>query len=308
MPSNTLQLFQQLLSVLKIPIKPPSLTSIPPSLLLLTLEIILGEKLNYIPIEFRSYKNEFDELNLVKCLLGIIGDDLLSIDLSLIDPLKLVKVNHCYLTSSSSSTTTSTSINEDGTKEMEVVIMSLIVIAKKRGIKLDTSKKTDQGYFNEIYDNEYNEEELLPLPLKPDISITSPISSSSTQVPSIDVFGLKIADDEEINERYVGIYQNQTIEEPINSDQIQEQQDYYESDISRISDEFDPYYTPTPIPDDPFKSCNIKKNMRNEGLYADHLKPQSNSMSTLRSNSSTSTSGKTVLQCMLEEFGLNPGG
>lgn len=111
MPSDPLQLFRALLQTLAIPLTPPSIPSIPPSLLLLTLERILGERITLTP-DIRSCRTRTDELALVKCLLGIMADDELGMDLTAVDPTRVV---------------------EGRSEEMGVIIMGMVVIAKRRG-------------------------------------------------------------------------------------------------------------------------------------------------------------------------------
>ncbi|WWD00411.1 hypothetical protein V866_007324 [Kwoniella sp. B9012] len=287
MPSDTLQLLQNLLLTLSIPINPPSLSSIPPTLILLTLEAILQQKLD-IPEKLRRCNKVEDEIGLIKCLLGILADDLLNIDLSLIDPLKVLTGRE---------------------KEMEVVVMAVIVVAKRNGIAVTTSrgrrigdgsrsmKSANEDYISFAYDNGYdNDRSGLPEPLKPDRSFSSPIDTPQ------DIFvappqGRDRGD----------IYTDS--QEMLYAKENHDDTNHNDNDISKISNEFDPYLTPV---HDTFPrglsqedgSHDGHENILNDGRERDVYLKQSYS-STI--SASSSISGKTVLQYMIEVFGLEPG-
>ncbi|WVQ97899.1 hypothetical protein IAU59_005016 [Kwoniella sp. CBS 9459] len=144
---RTLSLFRDLLSVLSIPLSPPSLSSIPPLLILQVIERITSTRIS-LPEPVSSYVivpssghghdnrngdgdatsscsskgNEEEEseserereLVLLKILIGYLGDDLLGMDLSVVDPSKVVR--------------------GQGEREMEVLVMALVVLAKRYGI------------------------------------------------------------------------------------------------------------------------------------------------------------------------------
>ena len=84
----------------------------------------------------------------MKCILGVLADDLLGMDLTLVNPRKVV---------------------EGKEREMEVVIMALVVVAKRKGI--DVKPKDDGGMGDWSLDRE--EEEGLQEPMIPDISFSS---------------------------------------------------------------------------------------------------------------------------------------
>ncbi|WWD07844.1 hypothetical protein V865_005950 [Kwoniella europaea PYCC6329] len=287
MPSDTLQLLQNLLLSLNIPINPPSLSSIPPTLILLTLESILQQKLD-IPEELRRCNKVEDEIGLIKCLLGILADDLLNIDLSLIDPLKVLQGRE---------------------REMEVVVMAVIVVAKRNGIVVTTSrgrrigdgsrsmKSANEDYISFTYDNGYdNDRSGLPEPLKPDRSFSSPIDTPQ------DVFVVP----PQGNDRG-DMYSDS--QEMLYAKENHDDTNYNDNDISKISNEFDPYLTPV---HDTFPrdiSQEGGNHADHEGILNDRRErdvPLKQSYSSTTSASS-SISGKTVLQYMIEEFGLEPG-
>ena len=60
----------------------------------------------------------------MKCILGVLADDLLGMDLTLVNPRKVV---------------------EGKEREMEVVIMALIVVAKRKGIDVKPRDENDGG-------------------------------------------------------------------------------------------------------------------------------------------------------------------
>ncbi|OCF37489.1 hypothetical protein I316_00613 [Kwoniella heveanensis BCC8398] len=144
--NRTLSLFRTLLSELSIPLSPPTLSSIPPLLILLVIERITSCKIP-LPDSFSlvrpqsqsqsrsgfEFSNDDatsgvsrssastkidDDLALIKILIGYLGDDLLGMDLSVVDPLKVVS---------------------GGEREMEVLVMALVVLAKRYGIVVDPS-------------------------------------------------------------------------------------------------------------------------------------------------------------------------
>ncbi|OCF76768.1 hypothetical protein I204_02470 [Kwoniella mangroviensis CBS 8886] len=287
MPSDTLLLFQTLLSTLEIPINPPSLSSIPPTLILLTLESILQQKLD-ISEELRKCNKVEDEIRLIKCLLGILADDLLNIDLSLIDPLKVIQGRE---------------------REMEVVVMAVIVVAKRNGINITTSRRkmtgddsrsmrsANEDYISFTYDNGYdNDRSGLPEPLKPDRSFSSPVDTPQN-VFVVSPQGHDRSD----------MYSDS--QEMLYDKEIYGDTNYNDNDISKTSDEFDPYLTP--IHDRSPRGISQEdgnhddhESILNARRERDESLKQSYSSTT---SASSSISGKTVLQYMIEEFGLEPG-
>jgi hypothetical protein len=142
MPTPALPLLHHLLQNIHIPIHPPTLASISPSLLLLTLESLLSYRLP-LPKNIRLCTSKEDEISVMKCILGVLADDLLGMDLTLVDPRRVV---------------------EGKEREMEVVIMALVVVAKRKGIDL---KPKEVDWLEE------EEDEGLQEPLIPDISFSS---------------------------------------------------------------------------------------------------------------------------------------
>jgi hypothetical protein len=86
----------------------------------------------------------------MKCILGVLADDLLGMDLTLVNPRKVV---------------------EGKEREMEVVIMALVVVAKRKGIDVKPKDENDGGMGD--WSLEHEEEEGLQEPMIPDISFSS---------------------------------------------------------------------------------------------------------------------------------------
>ncbi|WRT64929.1 uncharacterized protein IL334_001869 [Kwoniella shivajii] len=305
MPIDPIILLNSLLSKLGIPIRPTSLSSIPPSLILLILETVINERIP-LPDELRYCESENDELGLIKCILGVMGgDDHLGIDMSIIDPMKIVHGSE---------------------RELEVVIMCLVVISKRNGIRIDASKQhMEYDEMNDVPDNgedlheEEEEEEqegdlsneYLQRPIQPDRSFTSP--PDSDKVPDIDVFGATETQlhgkNDNLMEEDIGSY---LIDSKYSHRQNPYQQNgkhqYHDdqNDISGISDEFDPYLTPIQYPPDPDQEARRVLSKNNHLLKEPTLR-SSQTYSYSSSIGSGSTSGKTVIQHMLEEFGLDLG-
>jgi len=149
MPTPALPLLHQLLVTLHIPIHPPTLSSVSPSLLLLILESLLAYRLP-LPKNIRTCATIEDEVEVIKCILGVLADDLLGMDLTLVNPRKVV---------------------EGKEREMEVVIMALIVVAKRKGIDVKPRDENDGGMGD--WSLEQEEEEGLQEPMIPDISFSS---------------------------------------------------------------------------------------------------------------------------------------
>jgi hypothetical protein len=149
MPTPALPLLHQLLATLHIPIHPPTLSSVSPSLLLLILESLLAYRLP-LPKNIRACATIEDEVAVMKCILGVLADDLLGMDLTLVNPRKVV---------------------EGKEREMEVVIMALVVVAKRKGIDVKPKDENDGGMGD--WSLEQHEEEGLQEPMIPDISFSS---------------------------------------------------------------------------------------------------------------------------------------
>ncbi|ORY27785.1 hypothetical protein BCR39DRAFT_220216 [Naematelia encephala] len=165
MPTPPLPLLHALLDALNIPVLPPTLSATSPSLLLLIFETLLEEHLPLSP-KVRSCRTLADELSLLKCLLGVLGSDVLGMDLTLVDPSKVV----------------------DGCEEeMAVVVMALAVVAKRRGtsIRLPFPEDDAMSDWSAIIDS--GSLATLPFPLIPDRSFSSDPPTSPTS--GVDVFG-----------------------------------------------------------------------------------------------------------------------
>jgi hypothetical protein len=110
MPIPILDTFQQILDDLSIPIRPRTLAHIPIPLLVLTCERILRQRIDPDP----AGSSFGDEISVVKCLLGVLVHEL-SIDLSSVNPARVVE-------------------GREG--EMGVIVMAVICLAKRRGMKV----------------------------------------------------------------------------------------------------------------------------------------------------------------------------
>ena len=110
MPIPILDTFQQILDDLSIPIRPRTLAHIPISLLVLTCERILRQRIDPDP----AGSSFGAEISVVKCLLGVLVHEL-SIDLSSVNPARVVE-------------------GREG--EMGVIVMAMICLAKRRGMKV----------------------------------------------------------------------------------------------------------------------------------------------------------------------------
>ena len=229
MPTAPLPLFQALLAALNIPLTPPSIPAIPPSLLLLTLERILGTRVP-LPAHLRTCASQEDELELVKCLMGVMADDELGMDLTAVDPARVVR---------------------GYTDEMCVMIMALVVIAKRRGVvvyrpaddgdatfdsvrsgsgsegsrtdrheadrsRLYGSERMDDSgrwYGMDLIDvmdeeSDYDAIAALREPLEPDVTLSSPVlpSTSTSTFASRDVFGEISIEGDKLNQAKSGLF------------------------------------------------------------------------------------------------------
>jgi hypothetical protein len=164
MPTLPLPLLHQLLRILHIPIFPPTLSSVSPSLLLLILESLLGHRLD-LPRNLRLCETTNAEISVIKCILGVLADDLLGMDLTLVDPLKVVAGE---------------------ARELEVVIMAYAVVAKRKGLVL-TVPTEGEGEEEEVFDWSLDLEEeesstRLQDPIEPDISFSSPSLTTGSDI------------------------------------------------------------------------------------------------------------------------------
>ena len=154
MPTPALPLLHQLLQVLHIPIHPPTLSSVSPSLLLVILESLLQYRL-YLPHSIRLCATTEDEISVIKCILGVLADDVLAMDLTLVDPRRVVAGQE---------------------RELEVMIMAFAVVAKRKGLDLRPKEEEEKGDWS--FDQEEDEEGLQE-PMIPDISFLSPTLGGS---------------------------------------------------------------------------------------------------------------------------------
>ncbi|WWC67783.1 uncharacterized protein I206_101695 [Kwoniella pini CBS 10737] len=215
---------------------------------------------------------------------SILSYDLLEIekiDLSLINPLNIIK---------------------GFKKELEILILCLILLAKKNGIIIIIVKESNSSEMinnNEIrIDNEdnklWNKENSLPIPIQPDKSF-SPNMNISTFLEN----------------QQIDSNQNDSI----SSNWLNKNNEEINFDNSMVSDEFDPFLTPIHqkfIQSHRAQSLQYQENNLIEdsdrSMEENHEMTLTNSQSHSMSKTiSSSSSGKTVLQLMLEEFGLNPG-
>ncbi|WWD22123.1 hypothetical protein CI109_106612 [Kwoniella shandongensis] len=279
MPTPPLPLLHQLLSALRIPVLPPSLGATPPSLLLIILESILSTRLP-LPHPIRLCQTTEDELAVTKCILGVLADDILGMDLSVIDPVRVVKGKE---------------------QEMSVIIMALVVVARRKGltIRLPIPEPEDQRDQSMLADQTKwlpeSEEDLsidLPPPLAPDISYPSGLASSPlrpSQTP-VDVFGSWRPPTSRSTSFYDDPIDNNasTYDGELNKEMLTSpaRQSFSPYDLSISSNEFDPYVTP-------LQQVEHQDRTNHHEISLSH------------SSLETTTSNKTVLQHMLEEFGLD---
>ncbi|OWZ43396.1 hypothetical protein J010_03080 [Cryptococcus neoformans] len=272
MPTPPLPLFHQLLTALHIPIHPPSLTAIPPSLLLLTLETILKTRLP-LPHSSRLCQTSDDELVVIKCVLGVLADDILGMDLSVVDPLNVVR---------------------GGEHEMAVMIMALVVAARRRGVHVKlpprrgNSRMGMEKVSSWLDDDEEDWEDsaslrsALPPPILPDVSLsssetsvldTSAGTSFTMQLPDDEFSYLKVTPDK----RDYGRAQGGFVTPVMNRTEI--------SKVRHPSSPSRQMITPSPGP-----RGNVSTRSPSVG------------------SSDEQGSGRTVLQYMLDELGLGLGG
>lgn len=152
MPTPPLPLLHQILRVLHIPVFPPTLASISPSLLLIVLETLLGHPIA-LSKQLRLCETPEAEVCVVKCILGVLADDVLGMDLTLVDPQAVV---------------------DGGERELEVVIMAFAVIAKRRGLNLRLPKEEEVDLDLDWEGDECDERGLQD-PIEPDVSFSSPV-------------------------------------------------------------------------------------------------------------------------------------
>jgi hypothetical protein len=153
MPTPSLPLLHQLLNHLGIPVLPPSLSSTSPSLLLVILEALVDNKLP-LPPSTRLCSTQDDEVSVIKCILGVLADDILAMDLTIVDPARVVQGSEL---------------------EIAVLVMALAVLAKRQGIEVSLpapSSQLDRSSW--LSDTEDDNPTLadLPPPISPDRSVS----------------------------------------------------------------------------------------------------------------------------------------
>ncbi|RXK37415.1 hypothetical protein M231_05315 [Tremella mesenterica] len=174
MPTQPLPLLHALLRALDIPVYPRTLSSTSPSLLLLILETLLDTRLA-LPDESRECKTRQDEITIVKCILGVLADDVLGIDLTIINPIRVVQGSE---------------------SELAVVVMAFAVLAKRSGLILHIKDRSREEEETEELDwsaelGTMPTTSSLPEPISPDTSF-SPLLPSVGKIhndESFDVFG-----------------------------------------------------------------------------------------------------------------------
>ena len=175
MPTPPLPLLHALLDALDIPIHPSTLSSTSPSLLLLTLETILQTKLS-ISVTLRDCsssearphssrrwtateegRTDSKELELVKCTLGVLSEQL-GKDLTVVNPLRVVSGFE---------------------EELGVMIMGLTVLARRKGVHIAIPSNSQVWNWDEDEDENiehaWNGEGRSPgliWPLEPDVSLS----------------------------------------------------------------------------------------------------------------------------------------
>ncbi|KAL1405944.1 hypothetical protein Q8F55_007626 [Vanrija albida] len=130
MPTPPLPVLHALLDVLGVPIRPASLRSVTPTLLLLVLESLLGQRLALTP-ELRRPASRREERALAQVVLGVIADDVLALDLGAVDPERVCS---------------------GATPDIAVVIMALAVIARRRGLPLCLPEEAEDEDEDEAQD------------------------------------------------------------------------------------------------------------------------------------------------------------
>lgn len=273
MPTPPLPVLHALLTALSLPptVHPSTLASVPPTLLLLVLELLLSHRLP-LPSSLRSPRTRNAEIELTKIILGSLADDVLALDLTVVDPVRVI----------------------DGSEpDIAVVIMALAVAARRRGVAMRLPSEVGEDECDISWDSmegrslldaqdEAPLKDVEPLePLRSPVS-TAPSSRSPFQTPprapartASQTNGEQDAPTEAIG----------AVDEP---------RDYAPSTSTvPISDEwttgFDPLArtpsprrTPSPTTSSTWSSSSRARSWRSAGR-------------------------KTVLQSMIEEFGLSPG-
>lgn len=156
MPTPALPLLHQLLRLLHIPIFPLTLSSVSPSLLLILLESLLGHRLD-LPSGLRTCETQDAEVSVIKCILGVLADDLLAMDLTLVDPRRVVA---------------------GAERELEVIIMAYAVVAKRKGLDIRVPKEEEAEFdwsLNQEEEGETASSSRLQDPIEPDVSFASPV-------------------------------------------------------------------------------------------------------------------------------------
>jgi len=241
-----------------------------PSLLLLTLETLLNTRLP-LPSGIRLCSTPTDEIAVIKCILGVLANDLLAMDLTIIDPVR---------------------VQQGGERELEVFVMALAVVAKRKGVRLrvPSPEEVDEEVPNWEESIAGNEE--LPPPIQPDFSFSSSGSLSPTSW-SQDVFGEAQGQRRPSASLLFDSRDGASEEEKRFSDRkATRTSPIRDTGAPAIApfDMLDPYRTPLPT-----------------AMIGEHAQPnlwKNREETSLRTRSSGSQGSRTVLQHMMEEFGL----
>lgn len=169
MPTSPLPLLHSLLRALDIPVLPSTLSATSPSLLLVILETLIESRLP-LPQSIRRCDTFTDELAVVKCVLGVLANDLLGMDLAVIQPKHVV---------------------EGREEELAVLIMALAVVArrKKFTLRLPSPAQEDHSGLDWSDSLDQSSTTTLPRPISPDISLTQLHPLSPRRRVQEDVFG-----------------------------------------------------------------------------------------------------------------------
>ena len=201
---------------------------------------------------------------MVKVILGVLGDDELGMDLSVVDPLKVVR---------------------GGQMEMGVVVMALCVCAKRRGLLVLPDEEMEKWAGEDLMDEEDEEGvegvEVGYTPLQPDIS-WSKSNGRLAQTPNMDQrFNAEDAADSTYTDREADT-------------------SYGRIDAHPDSLEFDPFITPVKQQDyhGPQTPPHTLPELRPE------VAPTTSQDNWRDVTTSTTRRRRTVLQDMMEEFGL----
>jgi len=279
-PTPSLPLLHALLRALHIPIFPTTLSATSPSLLLIILETLLANRLP-LPPSVRLCSGTSDEIAVIKCILGVLAHDLLAMDLTLVDPVKVM---------------------QGGVQELAVVIMALAVVAKRSGVRLKvpTPEEEEEEEEEEAFDWEESlaEDDDLPPPIQPDTSFSSSEPLSPSPSSSQDVFGVTHDRARPSSSSLFDRGAGEETELHISKHTAGRSNPFRDVSSPSFSplDNLSSYVTPLP----PRPSAEHDDNRMGNSLGAE-------TRYSVHTGSSSSQGSKTVLQHMLEEFGLGLG-